>query len=150
MQTESVPLLQLMQAKGIGSRSLARVLDRLEQDKVSLREFVALEPEEMVRFDLKEDQARAIHTNEEPAVRTAELLEDHRIRTIMRSSSEYPERSSVLGSMPWFCLSRLAQSAPAAVGFAGHGRTEEACAGSVSRLAQHRLARGQWPRRRRR
>ena len=99
MVSESIPLLQLMQTKGIGPRSVARVLDLLEQGEMSLHEFVAMAPAEMVgRFGLKTDQARSIQANEENAAQLAELLEMHNVRTALRGNSLYPERlRTVLG-----------------------------------------------------
>ncbi len=93
MASESVGLLQLMQTKGIGPRSLARLLDRLEQDNLSLRDFLVLEAEEMVaRFGLNEEQVRALHANEETAAQVAELLEQHGVSTVLVGSSRYPAR----------------------------------------------------------
>jgi predicted Rossmann fold nucleotide-binding protein DprA/Smf involved in DNA uptake len=99
MVTESAPLLQLMQTKGLGPRSLARVIDLLGQDKLSLRDFVALATEEMVdRYGLKVEQASAIHANEPIARQLAEVLEHHRVRPVLRGGSSYPSRlQSILG-----------------------------------------------------
>lgn len=93
MVSEAIPLLQLMQTKGVGPRSIARVLDLLEQDQLSLHEFVELKPEEMaVRFGLKKDQAFSIQANEEIAAQMADLLDEQNIRTVMRGSSLYPSQ----------------------------------------------------------
>src|SRR4029077_5017246 len=99
MISESVALLQLMQTKGVGPRSVARVLDLLKQDQLSLNEFVAMEPAAMVdRFGLKKDQACSIRENEETAARMADLLEEHNIRTVLRGSALYPSQlKTVLG-----------------------------------------------------
>src|SRR5262245_9799380 len=93
MTTEAVPLLQLMQTKGIGPRSLARLLDRLEQDQLSLPDFMALDVEEIAaRFGLNEEQACALHANHETAAQVAELLEENSIQTVLRGGASYPAR----------------------------------------------------------
>src|SRR5262249_352907 len=99
MTTDSVPLLQLMQTKGVGPRSIARVLAVLEHNGLSLHDFAGLEPDDMAeRFGLTKDQARSIIENEELAARTAQLLDDHRVCTIVRGSATYPARlATVLG-----------------------------------------------------
>src|ERR1700676_4063741 len=99
MISESIALLQLMQTKGVGPRSVARVLDVLEQDHLSLNEFVTMQPAEMVgRFGLKKEQACSIRGNEEIAAQMADLLEEHNIRTVLRGSTLYPSQlKSVLG-----------------------------------------------------
>ena len=48
MVTEAIPLLQLMQTKGIGPRAISRVVDLLARDDLSLGDFVGLAPDEMV------------------------------------------------------------------------------------------------------
>lgn len=99
MVTEAAPLLQLMQTKGLGPRSLARLLDLLAQHELSLREFVAMAPEAMVsRYGLTEEQASAIHSSGQSALQLAETLEQRHIRPVLRGTSSYPARlQSVLG-----------------------------------------------------
>ena len=99
MASDSIPLLQLMQTKGVGARSLARVLDRLQRDQVTLREFVALDPEEIVdQFGLTADQARSIGASEETATQMAEMLESKNVRSVLLGSPAYPSRlTSILG-----------------------------------------------------
>jgi predicted Rossmann fold nucleotide-binding protein DprA/Smf involved in DNA uptake len=74
-------------------------MDLLAQDSLSLRDFVALAPGEIVdRYGLKEEQAAAIHANEQIANDLAEVLEDRHVRPVMRGGSSYPSRlQSVLG-----------------------------------------------------
>jgi DNA processing protein len=124
MTSEAVALLQLMQTKGVGPRSVARVLDVLKQDELSLTEFVAMEPADIVvRFGLKKDQASSIRDNEEPAARMAGLLEEHNIRTVLRGSSLYPAKlSAVLGDKAppvLFMAGTPAQLDRRGVGFCG-------------------------------
>lgn len=148
MPSDALPLLQLMQAKGIGSRFLARVLERVEQERLPLGELVALEPEDIaLRTGLSTDQARAVHTGEAAASRTAELLEHHQIRTVMRSSTLYPARlSEVLRHQAppvLFVRGSTELLARRGVGFCGaRNASEQAlrCAEQVARaLAEHDL-----------
>lgn len=99
MLNESVPLLMLMQTKGIGPRSLGRLLDQLERDHLSLNEFLDLDEVEMVeRFHLTGDQAVSLHADREGVVSLADALESHGIRTVRRGSEVYPSRlDTVLG-----------------------------------------------------
>lgn len=93
MASEVVPLLQLMQTKGIGLRSLAKILNRLDDDALSLGDILAMEAAElMVRFGLTVEQVHAVHANAEPAARLAELLDEHGVRTVLRGSPAYPAR----------------------------------------------------------
>jgi DNA processing protein len=148
MRRDSIPLLQLMQTKGVGPRSVARVLDLLEQDSLSLRDFVDLPVEDMAeRFRLREDQARSIQANEGPAERTAEMLDSNHIRTVLRPTAAYPERlKAVLGEQapPVLFVAGAADLLHRrGVGFCGaRDASEEAlrCADQVARaLAQYDL-----------
>jgi DNA protecting protein DprA len=148
MVTEAIPLLQLMQTRGIGPRALSRIMDVLAHDEVSLHDFVRLAPQEMVdRYGLKEAQATAIHANEPAALQMAELLEDRHIWPVLRRHSSYPTRlQEVLGDQAPPALF-LAGSADLlhrrGVGFCGaRDASEEAlrCAGQVARaLVRHEL-----------
>lgn len=99
MVTESVPLLQLMQTKGLGPRSLSHIIDRLDQDKLSVGDFVALAQEDMIdRYGVSGEQAFAIHANKQKAVDLAETLELHKIHPVLRGDAAYPTRlRSLLG-----------------------------------------------------
>jgi DNA processing protein len=93
MATGTVQLLQIMQTKGIGPRALSRLLDRLENDELTLQDFLRLETDDLVaRFGITQEQARSIQANEETAGQVAELLDEHGVRTLMRGSSLYPAR----------------------------------------------------------
>lgn len=148
MITESVPLLQLMQTKGLGTRSLARIMDALAQEELSLRDFVDLTPEEMVnRFGLKEEQASGIHANEKIAIQLVETLEHRHVRPVLRGSSSYPARlQSILGDKAppvLFLAGSLELIHRRGVGFCGaRDASEEAlrCTEQVAlALAKHNL-----------
>jgi DNA protecting protein DprA len=99
MVTEAIPLLQLMQTKGIGARALSRLMDLLTHDELALHDFVRLAPKEMVdRYGLKEEQAAAIRANQQTALQLVELLEQRHIQPVLRGRSSYPARlQEVLG-----------------------------------------------------
>jgi DNA processing protein len=148
MQNEVVCLLQLMQTKGVGPRSLARILDRLELENLPLSDFVGLESEELaVRFGLTEDQVRSIQTNEEVAERTAEMLEDQGVRVFVRTGPEYPVRvKTVLANQAppvLFVMGPTGLLNRRGVGFCGaRDASEQAirCADQVARaLVEHDL-----------
>lgn len=97
MAGETVPLLQLMQTRGIGPRTLARLLDRLEQDNLSLSDLMDMAAEELVAtFGLTEVQVRAFQANGDAAAQIAELLDEHDVRTLQRGSPKYPTRLSLV------------------------------------------------------
>jgi Holliday junction resolvasome RuvABC DNA-binding subunit len=53
MTSESVAFLQLIQTKGIGPRTVARIMRRLEEDRLSLQDFLELNAHDVAaRFDL--------------------------------------------------------------------------------------------------
>src|SRR5205807_6973508 len=148
MMSESVPLLQLMQTKGLGPRSLTRVLDLLDQEQLTLADFVALDPDEMVsRYRLKSEQALSIQENEETAVKIAEQLEHHGVHVVLRGTSLYPPRlSSLLGDKAppaLFIANSPDLLQQRGVGFCGaRDASEEAmrCAQQVAyALAKHEL-----------
>ncbi len=141
MASETVPLLQLMQTKGIGPRSLARLLDRLEHDDLSLPDFMALETEEIVaRFGLNAEQACSLHANEETATQLAESLEQHAVRTVLRGSPWYPARlKTVLGDKapPVLFLAGLPELLQRrGVGFCGARDASAEALGCAERLAR--------------
>lgn len=93
MGDELIAVLQVMQTKGIGPRSLARLLDRLEHDNLSLCDFVDLQAEEIAaQFGLTQEQAVSLRANDETAARIAQLLEEHGVRMLLRNSRSYPAR----------------------------------------------------------
>jgi DNA processing protein len=123
-------------------------LDRLERDQLTLHDFVSLEPADIVeRFGLKKDQASAIHKNEGPAADMAELLEERRVRTVLRGGPSYPDRlKAVLGKQAppvLFVAGSTDLLQQRGVGFCGaRDASAEAlrCADQVARaLARHGL-----------
>jgi DNA protecting protein DprA len=92
MATEMASLLRLMCIKGIGPRSLSKLLDRLDQQGLSLTEFLNLEAETIVAgFGLNEEQASAIVSDDGTAAQLAQRLEENGVRTVLRSDDLYPD-----------------------------------------------------------
>ena len=95
---DQVALLQLMQAKGVGTRTLARTLSKLGEEGRSAAELVAASADELTRFGLKPDAARAVGTGRDTAEKVAEELARRGIRMLVRGNPEYPVRlTGVLG-----------------------------------------------------
>jgi DNA processing protein len=148
MVNEAVPVLQLMQTKGVGPRAFARVMDQLERDRLSLHEFVSLEPADIIeRFGLKIDQASSIRGNKKPASDTAEKLEELGVRTILWNDAAYPARLTLTlqreAPPVLFVAGPTELLGRRGVGFCGaRDASSEAlrCAEDVARaLVQHRL-----------
>jgi DNA processing protein len=148
MVNDAIPLLQLMQTKGLGPRSIARLLGQLSEDHISLSEFVALPLTEIrAHSGFTDEQARDIRANQENAYALGERLERQGIRCALRGQLDYPQRLSAT----------LADRAPPAlflagnvdlihrrgVGFCGaRNASDEAirCAGQIAHaLVQHGL-----------
>jgi DNA processing protein len=123
-------------------------LNRLERERLPLPEFIELDPVQMAECSgLTRDQAQLVRASEQDAARTAEQMDDHRIRVLRSGSPAYPER----------LLTVLRDQAPAAlfaagaidllsnrgVGFCGARDASEMalrCADQVARaLVKHRL-----------
>jgi DNA processing protein len=121
--SDQVAILQLMQAKGVGTRTLARTLSKLTEEGRSATELVAASADEMTQFGLKPDTARAVGTGRGTAEKVAEELEHRGIQMLLRGTSEYPARlSRVLGDHAppvLFAAGNLALLERQAVAFCG-------------------------------
>jgi DNA protecting protein DprA len=91
---DQVAILQLMQTKGVGSRTLARALSKLTEQGRSAAELVAASADELTEFGLKPDAARAVATGRGTAEEVAEELERRGVQMLVRDSPEYPARLS--------------------------------------------------------
>jgi DNA protecting protein DprA len=92
--TDQVAILQLMQTKGVGTRTLARTLLKLSEEGRSASELIAASADELMQFGLKPEAARAISTGRDTAEQVAEELERRGVRMLVRGSPEYPSRLS--------------------------------------------------------
>jgi DNA protecting protein DprA len=86
-------ILQLMQAKGLGTKTLHRVLRMLAQEGRMLEEFISSPVEELTeRYGLKPEIAESIQTHREDTEQLAEELARHNIRILIRGEEGYPAR----------------------------------------------------------
>ncbi len=92
-KNEDTALLQLMLARGVGARTLSRVLSKLAIRNLSVSEFVRSDVETLVReYGLKPESVRSLSEKEDDAVDTAEILADHGVRLLVVGREGYPAR----------------------------------------------------------
>jgi DNA processing protein len=146
MVSESVAILQLLQTKGFGPRSLDRVLTVLGHEEHTLQEFIELDPDEIAsKYALKKDLVESIPDSRQPALELAEQLEERGIRVVSRLHESYPRRLvKILGDKAppvMFMAGNDQLLAKQAAGFCGaRDASEEGlrCAAQASRaLARH-------------
>jgi DNA protecting protein DprA len=89
----TIAYLQLMLARGMGSRGIARLLDRLRQEERAIEDFVDASLEEIaVEYSLGEDTAASIRDALPEAEATAEELENHGVGMLARGNDGYPQK----------------------------------------------------------
>jgi len=148
MRSETIPLLQLLQTRGVGLRAVSKVMDRLSSERLSLSDFIDLTPESIRDgYGLTYAQAASITENLSSAEGIAEVLDSRGIRTILRSDAEYPPRlkDALDGHAPpvLFAMNRPDLLQRRGVGFCGaRDASSEAirCADQLARaLVEHDL-----------
>ena len=88
---DEIAVLQLVAARGVGEKTLARLLMLAHGTGESLADVVALKPTELaMRFGLGLSSAEALRDVREAAARTAESLERNGISMLIRYSRGYP------------------------------------------------------------
>ena len=93
MITETSPILSLLFAKGLGTRTLSDLVNRLVEDDLSFADLVQLAPDDLVRdFGLRPSVAENIHAAHEQAERVAEELEKHSVQILVRGVEPYPRK----------------------------------------------------------
>jgi len=91
MITEVSPILSLLFAKGLGTKTLSKLVDRIAQEDVPLEEIVCLTPDVLAeRFGLRPAVAKAIGDAHDRAERTAEELDRHGVQILVRGIAPYP------------------------------------------------------------
>lgn len=86
-----VAVLQLMLAKGVGQRTLARLLERLRFENYAVGDFVDAPISEMTGpFELKPESADSIKAVREDAMTLTEELDRHSVRTLVLGTDDYP------------------------------------------------------------
>ena len=124
MITETTPILSLLLAKGLGVKTLSKLVDRIIEEELAVEDIIEVSPEAMrQRFGLRLSVAEAIHSAHEQAERMAQELEDHEVQILVRGMEPYPNRlCDVLGSNAppvLFVLGDLSVLSRNAVGFCG-------------------------------
>ena len=99
MITESSPILSLLFAKGLGVKTLSRVVDRIGQEDMPLGDMESLNPDALVkRFGLRPGMADAIRDAHQHAEETAAELERRGVQILIRGIEPYPRHlAAVLG-----------------------------------------------------
>jgi DNA protecting protein DprA len=96
--SENVAILQLMHTRGVGSRTLARVLSNLAREQRSPTDLLGAAEEDLVQYGLKPESAAALAAARSRAEQTADDLERQGIRVLIRGAPDYPTRlSRILG-----------------------------------------------------
>jgi DNA processing protein len=93
---DQVAILQLMQTKGVGRRTLERALSKLGQDGRTPADLVVASVDELSQFGLKPDTARALASGRNSAERLAEELNRRGIQMLVRGTAGYPARLNLV------------------------------------------------------
>jgi DNA processing protein len=140
-----VAVLQLMLAKGVGQRTLFRLLERLRSENYFVSDFVDAPISEMTGpFALKPESADSIKAVREEATALTEELDRHSVRTLVLGTSDYPSylEESLGKSAPpvLFAAGDMSVLERKGVGFCGSRKASErscriieACASDFSR-----------------
>lgn len=90
---DSLVVLQLLQTKGIGPKSVLRILKALPLRKMTLSDVVSLEPAAIAaEFKIKPELAERIPGSRESAERLWDVLQREPVNVLMASTSGYPAR----------------------------------------------------------
>jgi DNA protecting protein DprA len=91
MNAEHLSILQLMLAKGIGTKSLARIIAKAHERPGVLAGVASMSPEELVTtLGLRADTAQSVADNGPNARELAAELDRRSISMLMNGSQEYP------------------------------------------------------------
>lgn len=140
-------VLRLLGAKGIGSRTLGRILDDCLGRGVSLAEFGKPSGNELAtRFRLPADSAHSFDSGADAASRLWEELAEHAVHVLVRGCPGYPEhlRAARDQSAPpvLFAIGNLDLFQQPAVGFCGSRKASERGRGIASECARFFAAKG--------
>ena len=87
MNSNDVVILQLLATRGIGPRTVERVLDSAKAQGEELAKFAGASTQEWVQLGLKPAQAEAVGGAREEAERLRELLEAHEIALLVKGAA---------------------------------------------------------------
>lgn len=130
MASMTQAILQLLLTRGLGSKTLGRLLDIQAEEQEAVEKLVQFSAAELTsRFDLREDVAHGIAAKKEEAAALARELEDGGIRLLIKHQEGYPLRlTEVLGeSAPpvLFAIGNPSTLARDAVSFCGSRMSSE-------------------------
>ncbi len=126
--TYTTAILQLTQAKGLGSGTLGRLLKILAREGGNLEELVSLSVNELVhRYGLRTEVAQAVKTTRDRALELGDELQRQGVQILVRGKPDYPTRlTQVLGETAppvLFAKGNLSILERKAVGFCGSRKT---------------------------
>jgi len=90
MITEVSPILSLLFAKGLGTKTLSQLVNRIIRENVALEDIVCLPPDILTgQFGLRPSVAEAVGAAREQAEQTAEKLDKHGVQILVRGIVPY-------------------------------------------------------------
>lgn len=96
--SESIALLQLLSTRGIGPKTISRVLEALSADGARPGDLLDLGIQDLLRLGLELEQAEGFRAGREEALRLEEELGRHDVRILAKGDGAYPSRlAEVLG-----------------------------------------------------
>jgi DNA processing protein len=139
--SERTGILQLMQTRGLGPRTLAQTLARLAREGRSPADLVAAPTDELTgHYGFKPDVARALGGGQRQAEQLEEELERQGVRVLIRGMADYPVRlTRLLGETAppvLFVAGSLNLLEKKAVSFSGARGVSEEGVRLTQRLAQ--------------
>ena len=132
--TNEAAILQLMNAKGIGQRTLGKLLERLKFEGYPVSDFVEAPSSQLIEaYGLKLDTVESMKSARDLGEALFDELSAHSIRLLMIGSEAYPSlvASTLEQSAPpvIFAAGNLSLLEQKAIGFCGSRRaSEESCA----------------------
>lgn len=123
-------LVQLVQTKGLGPKTLGGIIEKAAHLECDLEEVVTFSPDDLVsRFDLKREVAEGVAAAREGAETITHQLMEADVGVILKGDQDYPERlaTRLKGRMPplLFVRGRLSLLENSAVGFTGSRKASD-------------------------
>lgn len=133
-------ILQLMNTKGIGPRTLGKLLERLRFEAYSVSDFVEAPSSQLVdAYGLKPETVESLKDARELAEGLSDELNEHSIQLLTLGSDHYPSRlAASLGQTAppvLFAAGNLSLLEQKAVGFCGSRQASETSCTAVGRCA---------------
>lgn len=128
--SNEIAILQLAQAKGLGTVSLGRLFRKLDSEKREAEDFVHASPEEMAKdYAIDEKIAKSVVGSRDNAETLYDKLYDHGVQIIALGSELYPDKllKSLGNKAPpiLFVKGNVSLLTKKSVGFCGSRRCSE-------------------------